>query len=163
MKPPSSILIFQHDLDFPGPEAVQNFFLSFSETCEIGTFSTQTQLFLKVSKTRIRLIFLKTATGACQIAFKSILDDPPWKISTKDDGFVKFWLNYIGQIGTTKKKGRKSALEKIAFFFYVYDFLGGILFWSRGSVEQFLEFFWKKNLKNGRPGSRQPAPGPAAG
>ena len=29
MKPPSSILIFQHGLDFPGPEAIQNFFFEF--------------------------------------------------------------------------------------------------------------------------------------
>ena len=80
------------------------FFLSFSETCEIGTFSTQTQLFLKVSKTRIRLIFLKSPTGACQIPLKSILAASPWKISIRDDSGVKFWLNYFWRIEKSWKK-----------------------------------------------------------
>ena len=31
MKPPSSILIFQRELDFPAPGAIRDFFLSFQE------------------------------------------------------------------------------------------------------------------------------------
>ena len=142
MKPPSSILIFQPGLEFPAPEAIREFFFEFSGTHEFGTFSTQTQLFLKVSKTRIRLIFLKTATGACQIPLKSILADPPWKISIKDDGFVKIRLNYLGQIEKLRKKLAKTATSKKWIFF---SSLYSILYSIPGPA---------------RPGPARPRPGP---
>ena len=87
------------------------------------------EVLLKVRKTRIRLIFLKTATGACQIAFKPIQDDAPWKISIRDDSGGKFWLNYIGQSGTTKKWGENRDGRK------VYT-LGGLIFFGLCWVEK---------------------------
>ena len=67
------------------------------------------EVLLKVRKTRIRLIFLKSPTGACQIPLKSILAAPPWKISNKDDGFIKIWLNYFWRIEKSRKKVAKRA------------------------------------------------------
>ena len=44
--------------------------------------------------------------------------------------------------------------------FDIFCYFFRIFFCSRESVEQFLEFFRKKNLKNGRPGSRISGTGP---
>lgn len=127
-QPPLSILIFQHGLDFPAFEAIQDYFFEFSRTHEFGTFSTQTQLFLKVSKTRIRLIFLKSPTGACQIPLKSILAAPPWKISIRDDSGVKFWLTlYLTNRYHTKKTRENCHFKKVDFFSSLYSILYSIL------------------------------------
>ena len=36
-------------------------------------------------------------------------------LDIKDDGFIQFWLNYIGQIGTTKKRGENH--QKVSYEF----------------------------------------------
>ena len=102
--------------NFQLPRRSGNFF-EFSRTREFGTFSTQTQLLLKVSKTRLRLVFLKSPTGACQIPLKSILAAPPWKINIRDDSGVKFWLTlYLTNREISKKNSRKQPLKMFAFF-----------------------------------------------
>ena len=72
-----------------------------------------------------------------------------------DDGTESRRKAYPG--GISMKKYMMIIL--VIFGIFLHDFF----FCSRGSVGQFLEFFRKKNPKNGRPGSRHPAPGPAAG
>ena len=155
MKPLLSMLIFQPGLEFSTPRAIrEDRFWGFKNSPFWHFFGT--------NSTPEKSELLKPQNRSSGMALRVENSSPRWKISIANDVFMKIWLTwYLTHRDFSKKSGQNRHFNFLVFVCHFCFFVWGILFWSRGSLEQLSEIFsekWPAREPGSQHRARQPAP-----